>query len=111
MYRLKTYRQEAVGSKPKAVVALFHGLHSHVQRGAHLAHYLAERGITTVGYDYRGFGQSEGSRGYISNWETHLSDAEKFISLVKQIYPKTPLFAMGLSLGGATAYEITRKHR
>jgi len=65
MYKLKTYRQNPKKGSPKAVVAMFHGLHSHVNRGAHIAHYFAERGIATVGLDSRGFGASEGHRGYI----------------------------------------------
>jgi len=41
MYKLKTYRQNPKNGSPKAVVAMFHGLHSHANRGAHIAHYLA----------------------------------------------------------------------
>jgi alpha-beta hydrolase superfamily lysophospholipase len=37
---------------------MFHGLGSHINRGAHLAHYFAEAGIMTVGFDHRGFGKS-----------------------------------------------------
>lgn len=39
-----------------------------------------------------------------------MKDAEKFIYLVKNVYPSTPLFAAGLSLGGLTAYQLTLKH-
>lgn len=58
LYKLRTYRQNAKNGKPKAVIALFNGLGSHTNLGGHVAHYFAERGITTVGFDYRGFGKS-----------------------------------------------------
>jgi acylglycerol lipase len=110
MYKLRTYRQNSQATPPKAVLAMFHGLNSHMNRFGHVAHYLASRNITTVGYDYRGFGKSEGDRGYIENLQTHLSDCEKFIDLVKKIYPETPLFVSGLSLGGLTAYHMSLRH-
>ena len=65
MYKLRTYREGADIKHPKAVVAMFHGLTSHTNRSAHIAKYFAERDIITVGYDFRGFGKSEGVKGYI----------------------------------------------
>ena len=44
---------------------MFHGLKSHCNWGAHLAKHFATRNIITVGYDYRGYGKSEGLRGYM----------------------------------------------
>lgn len=55
--KLVTFRYACKG-KAKAVVIMFHGLNSHTQHGAHIAHDLAEAGIETVGFDHRGFGQS-----------------------------------------------------
>lgn len=37
---------------------MFHGLNSHLGHGAHLAHYFSQHGLTTVGFDHRGFGRS-----------------------------------------------------
>ena len=65
----------------------------------------------TIGFDYRGFGRSHGVRGYIENIESHLSDCEKFINLSKDVYPETPFYAVGLSLGGGTAYHLGLKHK
>ncbi len=67
MYKLKTFREKSLTGKPKAIATLFHGLKSHTNRGAHIAKYFASKGIETVGMDFRGFGQSEGFRGYIEN--------------------------------------------
>jgi acylglycerol lipase len=107
--RLKTYRQSSK-SKPQAIVIFFHGLGTHVNIAGHVAHYFAERSITTVGFDYRGFGKSQGNSGYIESLETHLQDSERFVELVKVVYPDTPIFASGLSLGGMTAYHLALRH-
>jgi acylglycerol lipase len=37
---------------------MFHGLGSHINHGGHIAHELGAKGITTYGFDYRGFGKS-----------------------------------------------------
>lgn len=33
------------------------------------------------------------------------------MQLIKKIYPKVPLFGVGLSLGGATAYHLSLRHK
>lgn len=58
IYKIATYRENSSVGEPKAIVALFHGLMSHTNRGVNLAKYFAKRGITTIGMDYRGFGKS-----------------------------------------------------
>lgn len=57
--KLMTYRYPAK-NEPKAVVLLFHGLNSYINDGAHLAHQLSLKNIETVGFDHRGFGESDG---------------------------------------------------
>ena len=86
---------------------MFHGLNSYIGHGAHLAHYFSKHGITTVGFDYRGFGRSEGREGYVDNLGTHLEDCKKFVQLVAPLYENVPRFALGLSMGGMTAYYLT----
>lgn len=50
---------------------IFHGLNCHTGLSAHIAEEIAKIGIAVVGYDYRGFGKSEGIRGYMESEETH----------------------------------------
>jgi acylglycerol lipase len=86
---------------------MFHGLNSYIGHGAHLAEYFGERGFFTVGFDHRGFGRSEGTGGYAEGLETHLKDAKAFLKEVMPKYEKLPKFALGLSMGGMTAYHLT----
>ena len=62
---MTTYREKALSKNPKAVVTFLHGLKSHTNRGVNLAKYFATRDIISVGFDYRGFGKSEGASGQI----------------------------------------------
>ena len=41
MYKLKTYREGGHIKNPKAIVAMFHGVTSHINRGAHIAKHFA----------------------------------------------------------------------
>jgi acylglycerol lipase len=54
---------------------MFHGLNSHIGHGAHLAEFFSHRGLTTVGFDHRGFGRSQGKLGYIDGLKSHLADS------------------------------------
>lgn len=58
---------------------MFHGLNSHIGHGAHIAHILAESNIETVGFDHRGFGQSEGTPGYVHSLQSHIDDCLKWV--------------------------------
>ena len=44
---------------------MFHGLNSHIGHVAHIAHKFAQQGIETVGFDFRGFGRSQGTPAYV----------------------------------------------
>jgi acylglycerol lipase len=43
---------------------MLHGLNSYIGHGSHIAYEFSINNITTVGFDHRGFGQSEGEPGY-----------------------------------------------
>jgi acylglycerol lipase len=67
--RLQTYRQDPPAGVPvRGLLILLHGLNSHMNHGGHLAHELAAGGILVVGFDYRGFGKSQGARGWIESF-------------------------------------------
>ena len=65
-----------------------------------------------VGYDYPGFGLSEGQRGAIHNSENFIDEGVEFLSKLAsyydEIYPKNmlPYVALGYSQGGAACLGI-----
>jgi acylglycerol lipase len=89
---------------------IFHGLTSHTNEGAYVAKELAKKGYEVVGFDQRGFGKSEGTRGYLRDFSTNLADSGLFLQIVKEKYPGEKLFLLGLSLGGLTSYALALAH-
>lgn len=108
--KLQTYRERSQASYTRAVVLMFHGMTSHTNEGAYLAKRLSERGYEVVGFDQRGFGKSEGVRGYIKDFSTIQNDSSRFLELVRKHYSDQKLFVIGLSLGGLTSYSLGLNH-
>lgn len=68
---------------------------------AHIAKSFAKEGYTTVGFDFRGHGKSQGLPGYIDNYNTLINDFILFTKLVDKLYDeKLPRFSIGQSMGG-----------
>lgn len=90
-------------NKPSAIVQIVHGMTEHIGRYEKLASILCENNIAVVGYDLRGHGlnntesdcASFGSQG----WDKSLEDMQLFYKLVHNMYPETPYFMLGFSLG------------
>ncbi|KAL4487383.1 hypothetical protein ABPG73_005893 [Tetrahymena malaccensis] len=104
--KLHTYKYPAEG-KRVAVFVIFHGLNSHVGRSAHIAQALSQSGIESVGFDYRGFGKSEGARGVNSSHTILMEDVEKFLKHVEEVYKGEKIFIGGQSWGGQICYSLT----
>ena len=63
--RLHTYRYPVDNpSERKAIVYYLHGYGGHSGKMAFLGKALAENGFEFLAYDFRGFGKSQGKRGY-----------------------------------------------
>ncbi|NNE45586.1 MAG: alpha/beta hydrolase [Rhodothermales bacterium] len=90
-------------ARPRAVVALLHGLAEHTGRYEQHAKHFTDLNIAVESYDQLGHGMSGGRRAYISAYETLVRDARDFIDRVVDRYPGTPVFLLGHSLGGAVA--------
>lgn len=93
-------------SKPRARVALLHGLAEHAGRYAALAHRLNAAGIELLAIDFRGHGRAPGKRVRIDRFDDYLLDAEALLNVAarKDGSPENvPLFLMGHSMGGAIA--------
>jgi len=84
-------------------VQWIHGFGDYSGRYAFLAKQLAESGYEVVALDQRGFGFSEGTRGYIETGERARDDILSYTELVNEKFggPDVPFFTIGHSLGGA----------
>ncbi len=100
------------GTTPKAVVNYVHGFGSHSNRADFLFEELVKHDIAIVTLDYRGHGKSSGKRGYVKKYDDLLSDIKVLTKQSKKIFPKTPVFLYGHSLGGNLAinYILRKKH-
>ena len=87
-------------AKPKASIALIHGLGEHIGRYAHVGDALTDAGYALIGFDLRGHGNSSGARGHFPSLAAALQDIRQFFEQVTRRYPETPQFIYGLSLGG-----------
>jgi len=86
--------------RPRAVIIALHGFNDYANAIALPAPFWAEQGIATYAYDQRGFGGAP-NRGYWAGTRTMTADLRDAVRAVRQRHPQTPLFVLGVSMGGA----------
>lgn len=91
---------EPTNKKPKALIALIHGLGEHNGRYLHVGKTMTDVGYALVGFDLRGHGRSGGTRGHFPSLESIMQDIRQFFKYLVQRYPDIPHFIYGHSLGG-----------
>lgn len=96
---------------PKAVIALLHGLGSHVGRLAPVAEALCTAGYAVAGCDLRGFGRSEGQRGHIPSLQVWFDDIAGFLAQLRRRDPALPQLLYGHSMGAVLALAFTVARR
>jgi lysophospholipase len=86
---------------------MVHGIGEHSGRYEHVGSFLADRGIDTLAYDQRGFGQSGGRRAFVKSFDQYLDDVEGLLGLRRAA--GLPVVLMGHSLGGlvVTTYLVS----
>jgi alpha-beta hydrolase superfamily lysophospholipase len=83
-----------------------------------LALQLACEGTIVVAPDLRGHGRSEGARGDIDRFERYLVDLDAAVTWASTMWPDTPVFVLGESMGVSIAtqfvasgqFPTSRKH-
>jgi alpha-beta hydrolase superfamily lysophospholipase len=108
---LTQVRRRWTAADAHTVVVIVHGLGEHSGRYEHVARQLVEAGITTVGYDHRGFGESAGVRGHVDRFSQFLDDLEDQLAEVRAL--GLPTVVLGHSLGGlvAASYAVSGRPR
>jgi alpha-beta hydrolase superfamily lysophospholipase len=98
------------GPRPKAAVALVHGIGEHSGRYAHVATHLMLHGYAAYAFDLRGHGRSEGEpRVYVDSFGEYVADLDRFLADVRKEH-RGPLFLYGHSMGGAIAASYVIEH-
>ncbi len=98
-------------ARPRAAVALIHGLIEHGGCHAGTALELVRQGFSVHAMDLRGHGLSEGPRCDVGSFEQYLLDLDVFFERVRREECDRPLFLMGNSMGGLiiTLWAILRQ--
>jgi alpha-beta hydrolase superfamily lysophospholipase len=106
-FPLHHYRFPAT-SQPEGIAFFFHDQSRYMGKYAHIAEYLAGRGIEVVGFDLPGHGRSTGTRGYFGSYEEVGSHAKNFIqATIQQFgYHKIPRFGIGVSTGTLSVLSL-----
>ncbi len=84
-------------------ILLTHGLGEHTGRYERASSIVAATGLDVVGLDLRGFGGSEGRRGYVDSIETWLDDVAERIAARRVEADGRPVVLFGHSIGGLVA--------
>lgn len=87
----------------KAVLVLAHGAGEHSGRYHHLAQFFTGYGYAVVALDHCGHGNSDGTPGYVKDFNDYLTDLATFHRRQKERFPGTPMFMLGHSMGGLIA--------
>ena len=90
------------GTPPKAVVLALHGFNDYSGAFREAGPALAEAEIAVYAYDQRGFGEAP-NRGLWPGSTALKGDAAAVARLLQAKYPETPVYLLGLSMGGAVA--------
>ena len=108
---LQLYAEHWPVQNPIAVIALAHGQGEHIGRYKHVAEWYTAHGVAVVGFDHQGYGRSEGGRGHVKNLDAFLDDIGLLLEKTRELYPDTPLFLYGHSMGGNIVlnYVLRRK--
>ena len=99
--------------KPKAVVQIVHGSLEHKERYYDFIKFLNEQGYAAIISDNRGHGESVDEyypRGYMNGPDETISDLYAVTKYAKRIFPKTPLYMLGHSLGTLFARVYLQQH-
>jgi len=87
---------------PKAVVLALHGFNDYSLFFDDPGDFLAPYGIRSFAYDQRGFGAAP-APGTWAGANAYADDARDALAALKRRYPATPIYLLGMSMGGAVA--------
>jgi alpha-beta hydrolase superfamily lysophospholipase len=87
-------------SNAKAIIIALHGFNDYSNFFSAPGSFFAIQEIKSYAYDQRGFGASK----FLGAWsgsKAMVNDLKIFVRLIKKRHPKTPVYLLGESMGGA----------
>lgn len=99
-YRLPFLKQSHRPKKPRALVVALHGFNDYSLAFEAMCNYMNKQNIACIAYDQRGFGATE-HRGIWPGEGVLESDLLELVETLETTYPKTPIYLVGESMGGA----------
>jgi acylglycerol lipase len=101
------FRSWHPNGKPRAIVAICHGLNAHSGEYLWVGDQLQAAGFAVYALDLRGRGKSDGERFYVETMADYVNDVSKLIELAKQRGPGVPVYLLGHSAGGVVSCIYT----
>ena len=109
-YTLRGILSEVENSK--GLVVMFHGFTGHMNENGYLfkelAAQLADKGYSSVRFDYRGNGISDGRFNEMT-FDTVLSDARAMVKYALGLNINKKVIILGFSMGGAAASMVAKE--
>ncbi|KAF0698732.1 Aste57867_10686 [Aphanomyces stellatus] len=109
--RLYTQYYYPKTATPKAVIVYLHGINAHSGRFAVAFDDLLQRDYIVGSFDFRGYGRSSGTHGYIANFADFADDALAFLEATRAKFPSQKLFLVGVSMGALVQLYTLLKAR
>ncbi|KKJ77230.1 alpha/beta hydrolase [Kiloniella litopenaei] len=96
--------------KPSVIILGLHGFNDYSNAFNGPGTFWTEAGIATYAYDQRGFGAAP-HPGLWGGHERMTSDLRTAARLLRQRHPDTPLYVLGISMGGAVAMAALEEQK
>lgn len=87
---------------PPGAILTLHGLGEHLGKYGEWVDFVAEAGWHATAMDLRGHGRNPGRRGHFEFLDL-VADLGRFVEVVRDRYPRLPLFVVAHSLGALVA--------
>ena len=93
------------------VMVIAHGLGEHSGRYQNVVEYFCPKGYGIYALDFRGHGQSSGTRGHVNSFEDYASDLASLVRKAVQETEKEKPILVGHSLGGLISVIFLLGHQ
>lgn len=98
-----------VADDPRAIIVAVHGFNDYANAFHMAGPWFADRGVTLIALDQRGFGNTP-NRGRWAGTDALADDVATLVQAVHRQAPQTPIYLLGVSMGGAVSTVAASRH-